>query len=222
MSSDQGECFFWGLCKPVIASTDLWPQDLEMFTFLVMLAMVVSESSFGAYVRPWGLHRHQDFCKVFITKVVLSIPQLNRPMTCKKDLTKEERQSQRESQALSLAVKIKQKKKELARPGSSSWPLDQRKSKAIGANSIGLSLTFVATTGVGDSVSQARFYFFRGSRCASTRSWRSTTLELRGYVLWCHSDLLSHYGANGDQVGFYQVISTRHSCCCQGNLLCRV
>ena len=53
----------WGLCKPVktvIATTDLWPQ--EMFTFLEML---VSESSFGAYVchtwcrRPVGLHRHR-------------------------------------------------------------------------------------------------------------------------------------------------------------------
>ena len=35
-----------------IASTDLWPQ--EMFTFLEMLALVESESSFGAYV----CHRH--------------------------------------------------------------------------------------------------------------------------------------------------------------------
>ena len=35
--SDLGECFFWGLCKPVIASTDPWPQDLEMFTFLKCL-----------------------------------------------------------------------------------------------------------------------------------------------------------------------------------------
>ena len=38
-----------------IASTDLWPQ--EMFTFLEMLALVQSESSFGAYVchrRPGG------------------------------------------------------------------------------------------------------------------------------------------------------------------------
>ena len=42
----------------LIASTDLWPQ--EMFTFLEMLALVESESSFGAYVchrRPVGLHR---------------------------------------------------------------------------------------------------------------------------------------------------------------------
>ena len=46
--------FLWGLCKPVIASTDHWPKELEMFTFLVILAMVVSESSFGTYVRPWG------------------------------------------------------------------------------------------------------------------------------------------------------------------------
>ena len=38
MNSDLRECFFWGLCQPVIASTDLWPQ--EMFTFLKMHAMV--------------------------------------------------------------------------------------------------------------------------------------------------------------------------------------
>ena len=60
VNSDLGQCFFWGLCKPVIASTDLWPQ--EMFTFLEMLAMVVSESSFGAYVchrRPAGPHCHR-------------------------------------------------------------------------------------------------------------------------------------------------------------------
>ena len=31
VNSDLGECFFWGLCKLVIASTHLWPQ--EMFTF---------------------------------------------------------------------------------------------------------------------------------------------------------------------------------------------
>ena len=42
-----------------IASTYLWPQ--EMFTFLEVLALVESESSFGAYVchmhrRPAGLH----------------------------------------------------------------------------------------------------------------------------------------------------------------------
>ena len=44
------ECFFWGLFKPVIASSDLWPQ--EMFTFLKMLAMVVSESCFEACGAP--------------------------------------------------------------------------------------------------------------------------------------------------------------------------
>ena len=41
----------------LIASTDLWPQ--KMFTFLEMLALVESESNFGAYVchrRPAGLH----------------------------------------------------------------------------------------------------------------------------------------------------------------------
>ena len=46
------------LCRSTqvkIASTDLWPQ--EMFTFSEMLALVESESSFGAYVchrRPGG------------------------------------------------------------------------------------------------------------------------------------------------------------------------
>ena len=59
VNSDLGECFFWGLCKLVIASTDLWPQHLEMFTFLELLAMVVSESSFIAHVYHRGLHRHQ-------------------------------------------------------------------------------------------------------------------------------------------------------------------
>ena len=47
----------------LIASTDLWPQG--MFTFLEMLAMVESESSFGAYVchrRPAGLHRDERSC----------------------------------------------------------------------------------------------------------------------------------------------------------------
>ena len=44
--------------KSLIESTDLWPQ--QMFTFLEMLAMIVSERSFGAFVcrrRPAGLHR---------------------------------------------------------------------------------------------------------------------------------------------------------------------
>ena len=65
VNSNHGECFFWGLCKPFIASTDLWPQNLEMFAFLEMLAMVVSESSYGAFVyhrRSVGLHRHQRSC----------------------------------------------------------------------------------------------------------------------------------------------------------------
>ena len=42
-----------------------WPLTQEMFTFLEMLAMVVSESSSGARVchrRPVGLHRHQRSC----------------------------------------------------------------------------------------------------------------------------------------------------------------
>ena len=44
-----------------IASTDLWPQ--EMFTFSEMLALVESESSFGAYVcqrRPGGCRAISD------------------------------------------------------------------------------------------------------------------------------------------------------------------
>ena len=44
-----------------IASTDLWPQ--EMFTFSEMLALVESESSFGAYVchrRPGGSRATSD------------------------------------------------------------------------------------------------------------------------------------------------------------------
>ena len=49
-----------------IASTDLWPQ--EMFTFSEMLALVESESSFGAYVchrRPGGSRATSDLvsCK---------------------------------------------------------------------------------------------------------------------------------------------------------------
>ena len=47
----------------LIASIDLWPQ--EMFTFSEMLALVQSESSFGAYVchrRPAGLHSDQRSC----------------------------------------------------------------------------------------------------------------------------------------------------------------
>ena len=38
VDSDLGECFFWGLCKPVIASTGLWPQ--EMFNFWKCMQMV--------------------------------------------------------------------------------------------------------------------------------------------------------------------------------------
>ena len=44
-----------------IASTDLWPQ--EMFTFSEMLALVESESSFGAYIchrRPGGYRATSD------------------------------------------------------------------------------------------------------------------------------------------------------------------
>ena len=48
-----------------IASTDLWPQ--KMFTFSEMLALVESESSFGAYVchrRPGGSRATSDLVKV--------------------------------------------------------------------------------------------------------------------------------------------------------------
>ena len=48
-----------------IASTDLWPQ--EMFTFSEMLALVESESSFGAYVchrRPGGYRATSDLVRV--------------------------------------------------------------------------------------------------------------------------------------------------------------
>ena len=48
-----------------IASTDLWPQ--EMFTFSEMLALVESESSFGAYVchgRPGGSIATSDLVRV--------------------------------------------------------------------------------------------------------------------------------------------------------------
>ena len=67
VNSDLGECFFWGPCKPVIASSDLWFQ--EMFTFLKMHAnamkwslafMGLSEGSFRAcafcHGRLAGLH----------------------------------------------------------------------------------------------------------------------------------------------------------------------
>ena len=65
--------WIWSTCRSMqvkiytglIASTDLLPQ--EMFTFSEMLALVVSESSFGAYVchrRPAGLHRDQRSCQV--------------------------------------------------------------------------------------------------------------------------------------------------------------
>ena len=50
-----------------IASTDLWPQ--EMITFSEMLALVESESSFGAYVchrRPGGSRATSDLVKDFI------------------------------------------------------------------------------------------------------------------------------------------------------------
>ena len=72
LNSDPGNDSFWdksvtlsmlidlltSTCRSTqvkIASTDLWPQ--EMFTFSEMLALVESESSFGAYVchrRPGG------------------------------------------------------------------------------------------------------------------------------------------------------------------------
>ena len=75
VNSDLGNGFFWveirdakhvdhsrstqmKIYTVLIASTDLWPQ--EMFTSLEILALVESESSFGAYVchrRPAGLYR---------------------------------------------------------------------------------------------------------------------------------------------------------------------
>ena len=59
----------------LIASTDLWPQ--EMFTFSEMLALVQSESSFGAYVchrRPAGLHSDQRSCYVLSSSCHLVTP----------------------------------------------------------------------------------------------------------------------------------------------------
>ena len=58
---DRCSCLIYA---SLIVSTDLWPQ--ETFTFLETLAMVVSESSFGAYVcltRPAGLHRDVRSCR---------------------------------------------------------------------------------------------------------------------------------------------------------------
>ena len=52
-----------------IASTDLWPQG--MFTFSEMLALVESESSFGAYVchrRPGGSTATSDLVKKWRSK----------------------------------------------------------------------------------------------------------------------------------------------------------
>ena len=46
-----------------ITSTDLWPEEMNMFTFSEMLALVESESSFGAYVchrRPGGFTATSD------------------------------------------------------------------------------------------------------------------------------------------------------------------
>ena len=53
------------ICTGLIASTDLWPQ--EMFTFLEILALVESESCFGAYVchrRPAGLPATSDLVPI--------------------------------------------------------------------------------------------------------------------------------------------------------------
>ena len=61
-----------------IASTDLWPQ--EMFTFSEMLALVESESSFGAYVchrRPGGSTATGDLVtnkSLFIAWLMRSMP----------------------------------------------------------------------------------------------------------------------------------------------------
>ena len=59
----------WRSTQVKIASTDLWPQ--EMFTFSEMLALVESESSFGAYVcqrRPGGSRAISDLVKI-ITRI---------------------------------------------------------------------------------------------------------------------------------------------------------
>ena len=62
-----------------IASTDLWPRPQEMFTFSEMLALVESESSFGAYVchrRPGGSIATSDLVAcvdVFLSSVALCI-----------------------------------------------------------------------------------------------------------------------------------------------------
>ena len=70
VNSDLGECLFWGLCKSVVASTDLWPQKMFTFfenTYKWSLACVgLSESSFSAiqegvcvcHARPTELHAH--------------------------------------------------------------------------------------------------------------------------------------------------------------------
>ena len=42
----SGSAFFWGLCKPVIAPTDLWPQETPCKWSLACLDL--SKSSFGA------------------------------------------------------------------------------------------------------------------------------------------------------------------------------
>ena len=58
-----------------IASTDLWPQ--EMFTFSEMLALVESESSFGAYVchrRPGGSRATSDLVNLLIRWTRCDIP----------------------------------------------------------------------------------------------------------------------------------------------------
>ena len=63
VSSDLGECFFWGLCKLVIASTDLWPKIYRCL--LLRWSCLKLRGSFGAYVyhrRPLGLHRHRRSC----------------------------------------------------------------------------------------------------------------------------------------------------------------
>ena len=65
---DRSTHYNYGTCRSTqvkIASTDLWPQ--EMFTFSEMLALVESESSFGAYVchgRPGGCTATSDLVDV--------------------------------------------------------------------------------------------------------------------------------------------------------------
>ena len=105
LNSDPGNDSFWdksvtlsmlidlltSTCRSTqvkIASTDLWPQG--MFTFLEMLALVESESSFGAYVchrRPGGSIAISDLvcklstflCGFYSSAAYIQVPSLQTP-----------------------------------------------------------------------------------------------------------------------------------------------